>query len=103
MERVSGRAMTILKWLVIIALLGYAGGFAALFLLQRSFLFPIPQTRRTTPAAAGFPEAEEHILTTADGETSSSGMSRPNPAIPWCSISTAMAIFSPVSLAAFTT
>jgi uncharacterized protein len=60
--------MTILKWLVIVALLGYAGGFAALFLLQRSFLFPIPQTRRTTPAAAGFPEAEEHILTTADGE-----------------------------------
>jgi uncharacterized protein len=60
--------MTVLKWLVIIALLGYAGGFAALFLLQRSFLFPIPQTRRTTPAAAGFPEAEEHILTTADGE-----------------------------------
>src|SRR3984957_9234427 len=68
MERVSGRAMTVLKWLVIIALLGYAGGFAALFLLQRSFLFPIPQTGRILPAAAGFPEAEEHILTTADGE-----------------------------------
>jgi uncharacterized protein len=60
--------MTILKWLVIVALLGYAGSFAALFLLQRSFLFPIPQTGRTPPAAAGFPKAEEHILTTADGE-----------------------------------
>ena len=36
--------------------------------LQRSFLFPIPTAARTTPQAAGFPEAEEHVLTTADGE-----------------------------------
>ena len=39
-----------------------------LFFAQRSLLFPIPQTVRTTPEAAGFPEAEEHVLTTADGE-----------------------------------
>ena len=39
-----------------------------LFFAQRSFLFPIPTTARTTPPAAGFPEAEEHVLTTADGE-----------------------------------
>ena len=31
-------------------------------------LFPIPPTERTAPDAAGFPEAEEHVLTTADGE-----------------------------------
>jgi uncharacterized protein len=38
------------------------------FFVQRSFLFPIPQKLRTTPEAAGFPEAEEHFLTTADNE-----------------------------------
>jgi fermentation-respiration switch protein FrsA (DUF1100 family) len=31
-------------------------------------LFPIPPVGRTAPAAAGFPEAEERVLTTADGE-----------------------------------
>src|SRR5450432_2912859 len=60
--------MTVLKWLATIASIGYLGGLAALFLLQRSFLFPIPQAIRTAPAAAGFPQAEEHLLTTADGE-----------------------------------
>jgi fermentation-respiration switch protein FrsA (DUF1100 family) len=60
--------MTVLKWLVALASIGYLGGLAALFLLQRSFLFPIPQAMRTAPAAAGFPQAEEHVLTTADGE-----------------------------------
>ena len=43
-------------------------GLAVLFFVQRSFLFPIPTTTRTAPQAAGFPEAEEHVLTTADGE-----------------------------------
>jgi pimeloyl-ACP methyl ester carboxylesterase len=60
--------MTVLKWLLIVVSVGYVGGLAALFLLQRSFLFPIPQDVRTTPAAAGFPQAEEHLLTTDDGE-----------------------------------
>lgn len=60
--------MTVLKWLVALAAIGYVGGLAALFLLQRSFLFPIPQTARTAPAAAGFPQAEEQVLTTVDGE-----------------------------------
>ena len=31
-------------------------------------LYPIPQTTRTSPAAAGFPEAEEVTVTTRDGE-----------------------------------
>jgi uncharacterized protein len=60
--------MAVLKWLVALASVGYVGGLVVLFLVQRSYLFPIPQTVRTTPEAAGFPEAEEHILTTADGE-----------------------------------
>lgn len=60
--------MTVLKWLIALALIGYLVGLAALFFMQRSFLFPIPQKTRTTPDAAGFPEAEEHFLATADGE-----------------------------------
>ena len=34
----------------------------------RRSCFRFRQTARTAPAAAGFPEAEEHVLTTADGE-----------------------------------
>jgi fermentation-respiration switch protein FrsA (DUF1100 family) len=60
--------MTVLKWLVVLASLGYLGGLAVVFFAQRAFIFPAPQTARTAPAAAGYPEAEEHILTTADGE-----------------------------------
>jgi len=60
--------MTALKWLLIVVSVAYACGLAVLFLVQRSFLFPIPTAARTTPQAAGFPEAEEHVLTTADGE-----------------------------------
>jgi uncharacterized protein len=60
--------MTILKWLVALALVGYLVGLAVLFFVQRSFVFPIPQKTRTSPEAAGFPEAEEHFLTTADDE-----------------------------------
>jgi fermentation-respiration switch protein FrsA (DUF1100 family) len=60
--------MTVLKWLLIVVSVGYACGLAALFLVQRSFLFPIPTAERTTPQAAGVPEAEEHVLATADGE-----------------------------------
>src|SRR4051812_40585884 len=60
--------MTIIKWLAGLALLIYAGGIALLYFAQRSILFPIPETRRTSPQAAGFPQAEEHLLQTADGE-----------------------------------
>src|SRR5260370_27251876 len=60
--------MTVLKWLVVLVSVGYLGGLVVLFFVQRAFIFPIPQMVRTAPAAAGFPEAEEHILITADGE-----------------------------------
>jgi fermentation-respiration switch protein FrsA (DUF1100 family) len=48
--------MTILKWLLALVLMGYFCDIVALFL------------QRTGPPNAGFPEAEEHILTTGDGE-----------------------------------
>src|SRR5712671_731911 len=60
--------MAVLKWLLIVVSVGYVGGLAALFLLQRWVLFPIAQVFRIAPAAAGFAQAEEHVLTTADGE-----------------------------------
>src|SRR4051794_13281881 len=60
--------MTVIKWLVAIALLAWCGAVALLYLAQRSILFPIPETRRTSPQAAGLPQAEEHLLQTSDGE-----------------------------------
>src|SRR6202171_4954759 len=60
--------MTVLKWFLIVLAVSYACGLAVLFFKQRSWLFPIPPVPRTAPAAAGFPEAEEHVLTTADNE-----------------------------------
>jgi len=60
--------MTWLKWVVIVVALGYFGGVALLFFRQRAMLYPVPPVGRTAPDAAGLPEAEEHVLTTADGE-----------------------------------
>jgi fermentation-respiration switch protein FrsA (DUF1100 family) len=60
--------MTILKWLAVFALLAYFGGLALLYFAQRSILYPVPEKVRTSPAAAGFPEADEHVLSTSDGE-----------------------------------
>lgn len=60
--------MQFLKWTAIVLVAGYVAGLVLLFVKQRAFLFPIPTTERTAPAAAGLPEAEEHVLTTSDGE-----------------------------------
>jgi uncharacterized protein len=60
--------MTALKWLLIVVSAGYVCGLIGLFFAQRAVLFPAPTSARTAPPAAGFPDAEEHILTTADGE-----------------------------------
>lgn len=60
--------MTFLKWLLIVVSVLYLAGLAVLFFKQRAMLFPIPPVGRTAPGAAGFPEAQEHVLTTADGE-----------------------------------
>jgi hypothetical protein len=60
--------MTVLKWIVIVLALIYLGGMAVLYFRQREMLFPIPPVGRMAPDAAGLPEAEEHVLTTSDGE-----------------------------------
>src|SRR5690242_10797631 len=60
--------MTALKWILIVLAVIYLAGVAVLYFKQREMLFPIPPVGRTPPAEAGLPEAEEHVLTTADGE-----------------------------------
>jgi len=59
----------ILTWTVALAAVCYGAGLSLLYFKQRNFIFPIPETTRTSPDAAGFAQAEEHRLTTADGET----------------------------------
>jgi fermentation-respiration switch protein FrsA (DUF1100 family) len=60
--------MIVLTSLLIIVALGYLGVVAVLYFKQREMLFPIPTVARTAPDAAGFPQAEEHLLATDDGE-----------------------------------
>lgn len=60
--------MTVVKWIAIVAVTVYLAGLLVLYVRQREMLFPIPPVGRTAPNAAGLPEAEEHVLTTSDGE-----------------------------------
>ena len=60
--------MTIIKWIAILLVTVYCAGLLVLYLRQREMLFPIPPVGRTAPAAAGLPQAEEDVLTSADGE-----------------------------------
>ena len=59
--------MTMLKWLLITALLGYGGLLALMYVFQRSLMY-FPDRARTPPVAAGLPQVEEVTLTSADGE-----------------------------------
>ena len=61
------RPRTVLKWLGI-ALLGYAGAVALLYVIQRDLLYFPRRTAHTSPVAAGLPAAEEVVLATPDGE-----------------------------------
>jgi len=60
--------MTLLRWALGSLVLLYLVAVATLYLFQRALLYPIPQATRTSPAAAGFAEAEEVVADTADGE-----------------------------------
>ena len=59
--------MGFLKWLFIAAA-AYAGLIALIYVAQRSLLY-FPERLRTSPAAAGLPEAHEISLATRDRET----------------------------------
>jgi fermentation-respiration switch protein FrsA (DUF1100 family) len=59
--------MDVLKWLLVTAALAYGGVLALMYFFQRALMY-FPDRTRTAPAAAGLPEAEELMLSSADGE-----------------------------------
>ncbi len=59
--------MTIIKWVLISGVGGYALLVGLLYLGQRGMLYH-PTTTYIRPADAGFPEAQEVVLDTSDGE-----------------------------------
>jgi hypothetical protein len=60
--------MTLLKWLLILAVLGYGGLLTLMYVFQRALMY-FPDGRRALPARAGLPQAEEVTFKSTDGET----------------------------------
>jgi fermentation-respiration switch protein FrsA (DUF1100 family) len=60
--------MTTLKWIVILAVLGYGGVLALMYVFQRALMY-FPDANRTSPVQAGLPQAEEVTFQSDDGET----------------------------------
>lgn len=61
-------ALTALRWIALLAVGGYVAFVAVLYLVQRRFVFVPPASALPSPATAGWPEAEEAVIDTADGE-----------------------------------
>ena len=59
--------MATLKSILLFLLVGYGAMVALAYFAQRALLY-FPDRTRTSPTQAGFPEAEEIMLETADGE-----------------------------------
>jgi uncharacterized protein len=59
--------MALLKWTLIVFLVGYVGVVALLYVVQRALMY-FPDSVRMPPAAAGLQAAQEILLDTADGE-----------------------------------
>ncbi len=60
--------MTTLKWIVMFVIGGYSAATGFLYLAQRRFVFVPPASAHPLPAAAGWPEAQEAVIDTTDGE-----------------------------------
>jgi len=60
-------AVATLKTLLVVGVVVYLALVAVMYFAQRSLMY-FPEARRTAPAQAGLPEAEEVVLNTADGE-----------------------------------
>ena len=58
--------MSSLKWVLIVAVIGYAAGVALLYVMQRSLMY-FPDRRPLDPAEFGLPSAENATLQSADG------------------------------------
>jgi fermentation-respiration switch protein FrsA (DUF1100 family) len=59
--------MTVLKWLLVVIVLGYGVLLALMAVFQRKLMY-FPDPRRYDPARAGLPQAEEVRLASSDGE-----------------------------------
>ena len=59
--------MATVKWMFIVVATGYLALTALMYFAQRGLMY-FPETVRTSPAAAGFPQAQEVWLNSADGE-----------------------------------
>src|SRR4029079_11466479 len=59
--------MAALKWLLLIAVVGYGGVLGLMYVFQRALMY-FPDPTRTPPAAAGLPQAQEVKLNSGDGE-----------------------------------
>ncbi|HEY1475138.1 MAG TPA: alpha/beta hydrolase [Pseudolabrys sp.] len=59
--------MTILRWLGLLAVLGYVGLLALMYVFERAMMY-FPDSTRVAPAQAGLPRAEEATFTSSDGE-----------------------------------
>jgi len=59
--------MTSLKWILIVAVAGYGGLLALMYVFQRALLY-FPDTAHTLPAQAGLPQATEVTFQSDDGE-----------------------------------
>ena len=59
--------MAVLKWLLVLALVGYAGLLALMYVFQRAMMY-FPDSKRVAPAQAGLPRAAEVTFASSDGE-----------------------------------
>ena len=68
--------MPTLKSIILIAVLGYVGLLALMYVFQRSLMY-FPDTAHDTAARGGLPQAQDIRLTTDDGETLNAWMVPP--------------------------
>jgi fermentation-respiration switch protein FrsA (DUF1100 family) len=59
--------MAVLKWLLVLAVVGYAGLLALMYVFQRALMY-FPAAARVAPAQAGLPRAAEVTFASSDGE-----------------------------------
>lgn len=59
--------MIAIKWLIVLAVVGYGGLLALMYVFQRALLY-FPDAKRVAPAQAGLPPADEVVLTSSDDE-----------------------------------
>src|SRR5664279_1930450 len=61
-RRRHDRCMTTLKWMLVVAVLGYGGLLTLMYVFQRALMY-FPDATHRLPAQAGLPQAAEVALT----------------------------------------